>query len=94
MPLFELNEPKVLDEDHRMIRAQVRRFVDERIVPFGDAWEAAGEIPRALFRDFGALGFLGMRHPVEYGGGGLGRWRRWCWAKNCRARPTAAWPAR
>src|SRR4029079_4521801 len=21
---------------------------------------------------FGALGFLGMRHPVEYGGGGLG----------------------
>ena len=72
MPLFELNEPKVLDEDHRMIRAQVRRFVDERIVPFGDAWEAAGEIPRELFRDFGALGFLGMRHPVEYGGGGLG----------------------
>jgi acyl-CoA dehydrogenase len=72
MPLFELNEPKVLDDDHRMIRAQVRRFVDERIVPFGDAWEAAGEIPRALFRDFGALGFLGMRHPVEYGGGGLG----------------------
>ena len=72
MPRFELAEPQHLDESLRMIRDQVRRFVDERIVPFADAWEAAGEIPRQLFRDFGALGFLGMRHPVEYGGGGLG----------------------
>ncbi len=72
MPVFELNEPQDLDDSLRMVRAQVRRFVDERIVPFADAWEEAGEIPRQLFRDFGALGFLGMRHPQEYGGGGLG----------------------
>ena len=72
MSVFELHEPQLLDDDLRMIRAQVRRFVDERIVPFGDAWEAEGRIPRQLFRDLGALGFLGMRHPVEYGGGGLG----------------------
>jgi acyl-CoA dehydrogenase len=72
MPDFELNEPNILDEDLRMVRAQVRRFVAEKIMPHGDAWEAAGEIPRQLFRDFGALGFLGMRHPVAYGGGGLG----------------------
>lgn len=72
MQVFELNEPDILDEDHRMLRAQVRRVVNERIVPFGDAWEEAGEIPRALFRELGELGFLGMRHPVEYGGGGLG----------------------
>ncbi len=72
MPAFEFNEPSMLDEDHRMIRAQVRRYVEEVIMPQGEAWEAAGEIPRQAFRDFGALGFLGMRHPVEYGGGGLG----------------------
>ena len=72
MSVLELNEPRILDDDLRMIRAQVRRFVDERIVPFGDAWEAAGEIPRTVFRELGELGFLGMRHPVEYGGGGLG----------------------
>ena len=72
MSVFVLHEPQLLDDDLRMIRAQVRRFVDERIVPFGDAWEAEGRIPRQLFRDLGALGFLGMRHPVEYGGGGLG----------------------
>lgn len=72
MPDFEFNEPALLDDTHRMIRAQVRRFVDQVIVPQADAWETAGEIPRQVFRDFGALGFLGMRHPVEYGGGGLG----------------------
>ncbi|HEY9238883.1 MAG TPA: acyl-CoA dehydrogenase family protein [Burkholderiaceae bacterium] len=69
---FEFNEPGFLDDDLRMVREQVRRFVAEEIVPHGDAWEAAGEIPRELFRKLGALGFLGMRHPVDYGGGGLG----------------------
>jgi acyl-CoA dehydrogenase len=72
MPEFELAESNAVDEDLRVIRAQIRRFVNEKIVPFGDAWEVAGEIPRQLFRDLGALGFLGMRHPEAYGGGGLG----------------------
>ncbi len=72
MTSFDFAEPDLLDEDHRMIRAQIRRYVDDVIVPEADAWEAAGEIPREAFRRFGALGFLGMRHPVEYGGGGLG----------------------
>lgn len=72
MTEFEFLEPDFLDEDLRMVRDQVRRFSRERIVPFADAWEASGEIPRSLFRELGELGFLGMRHPVEYGGGGLG----------------------
>ena len=72
MQSFEFNEPDLLPEDLRMVRAQVRRYVEEAIVPQADAWEAAGEIPRQVFRDLGRLGFLGMRHPVEYGGGGLG----------------------
>jgi acyl-CoA dehydrogenase len=72
MPSFEFAEPALLDEDLRMIRTQIRRYVDERIVPNGDAWEAAGEIPREIFRELGNLGLLGMRHPLEYGGGGLG----------------------
>jgi acyl-CoA dehydrogenase len=72
MTEFEYLEPELLNEDLRMVREQVRRFVRERIVPYGDAWEASGEIPRQLFRDLGQLGFLGMRHPVEYGGGDMG----------------------
>lgn len=69
---FEFKEPHLLNEDLQMIRQQLRRFVQERIVPFGDEWEAAGETPRELFRELGGMGYLGMRHPVEYGGGGLG----------------------
>jgi acyl-CoA dehydrogenase len=72
MTEFEFLEPDFLDEDLRMVRDQVRRFSKERIVPFADAWEASGEIPRSLFQELGELGFLGMRHPVDYGGGGLG----------------------
>jgi acyl-CoA dehydrogenase len=72
MTPFEFQEPALLDEALLQVRAQVRRFVQEKIIPHGDAWEAAGEIPREVFLDLGSLGFLGMRHPVEYGGGGLG----------------------
>ncbi|WP_295525973.1 acyl-CoA dehydrogenase family protein [uncultured Pseudacidovorax sp.] len=69
---FEFLEPDLLDEDLRMVREQVRRFSRERIVPFADEWEATGEIPRSVFLELGEMGFLGMRHPVEYGGGGMG----------------------
>ena len=72
MTEFEFQEPGFLSDELKMIREQVRRFVNERIIPFCEAWEEAGEIPRELFRDLGELGFLGMRHPVEYGGGGMG----------------------
>jgi len=72
MTEFEFQEPAFLDEDLRMVREQVRRFVAEKIVPHGEAWEASGEIPRSVFRELGALGFLGMRHPEAYGGGGMG----------------------
>jgi acyl-CoA dehydrogenase len=72
MTEFEFNEPNILGEDLQMVRHQVRRLVNDVIIPRGDAWEAAGEIPREVFCQFGELGFLGMRHPVEYGGGGLG----------------------
>ncbi|MEO8297335.1 MAG: acyl-CoA dehydrogenase family protein [Burkholderiales bacterium] len=72
MSEFEFNEPNVLDEDLRMIRTQLRRYVNEVIVPQADAWEVSGEIPRQIFRDLGSMGYLGMRHPVEYGGAGLG----------------------
>jgi len=72
MNVFDFKEPDTLDEELRMLRAQVRRFVNEVIVPQADEWEAAGRIPREVFLELGRLGFLGMRHPVEYGGGGMG----------------------
>ncbi len=70
--MFEFAEPAQRDESLALVRAQIRRYVEARIAPQAEAWEQAGEIPREVFRELGGLGLLGMRHPVEYGGGGLG----------------------
>jgi acyl-CoA dehydrogenase len=55
-------------EEHEMLRAQLRRFVEEEIKPHGLKWEEQGFTPREVLRKMGALGFLGIRYPAEYGG--------------------------
>jgi acyl-CoA dehydrogenase len=59
-------------EELQMFRHQLRRFVKERIVPYGDKWEQEQKIPRELFTEMGELGFLGVRYPEEWGGSDLG----------------------
>src|SRR6266481_1299820 len=58
-------------EEHAALRAQIRRFVESEIKPQAAAWEEAGFVPRAVLRQMGALGFLGIRYPEEFGGSGL-----------------------
>lgn len=58
-------------EEHKMLRDQVRRFVEEEIKPYGDQWEADGATPRELLRKMGALGFFGIRYPEAYGGSAM-----------------------
>ncbi len=69
---FHFSDPAAVTEELRMMRSQVRRFVEQEVIPHGEQWERAGKIPRDIFRKMGALGFLGMRHPVEYGGTAMG----------------------
>ncbi|MBU2942761.1 acyl-CoA dehydrogenase family protein [Shimia thalassica] len=57
-----------LGEEHSILRDQLRRFVEERVKPNGDAWEEAGMVPRNILREMGDLGFLGVRYPETYGG--------------------------
>ncbi|MHA1530188.1 MAG: acyl-CoA dehydrogenase family protein [Alphaproteobacteria bacterium] len=57
--------------EHELFRDQIRRFVNAEVRPEADAWEAAGEIPREVFRRMGELGFLGARYDEEYGGAGM-----------------------
>ncbi len=57
-----------LDEEHALLREQVRRFLREEVEPNGEAWERAGEVPRDVLRRMGELGFLGLRYPEAYGG--------------------------
>ena len=55
-------------EEHALLRAQVRRFVNEEIKPQALQWEQDGMVPREVLRRMGALGFLGIRYPAQYGG--------------------------
>jgi acyl-CoA dehydrogenase len=55
-------------EEHEMLRAQVRRFVESEVKPHAEAWEQQGCVPRDVLRRMGALGFLGIRYPSSYGG--------------------------
>lgn len=45
-------------EEHQELTATVGRFVEDRILPFVDAWETAGAIPPGLRREAGTLGYL------------------------------------
>lgn len=57
--------------DHELLRDTIRRFVAERVLSQGDAWEQAGFVPREVLREMGDLGLLGMRFDPRHGGSGL-----------------------
>lgn len=58
-------------EEHGLLRATIRRFIADRVLPNVDAWEEQGFVPREVLRGMGSLGLLGMRYAPEYGGSGL-----------------------
>lgn len=66
-----MNEPIYFDELHRQFRDNLRRFIEQEIVPRAAPWEEAGMVPREVMRQMGALGYLGIRYPEPYGGSGL-----------------------
>src|SRR3954447_14962274 len=54
------------------LRAAVRRFVEETVLPQVDAWDRADELPDAALRKLVGLGLTGALVPESYGGPGLG----------------------
>ena len=62
------NRSAYFGEEHELLRAQLRRFVEEEIKPHALKWEQDGMVPREVLRRMGELGFLGIRYPAEYGG--------------------------
>ena len=54
--------------DHAAWRHTLRKFVEREIMPFVEAWEEAGEVPRDLYRKAAAIGFMGLGMPEELGG--------------------------
>ncbi|GAC1654468.1 MAG: acyl-CoA dehydrogenase family protein [Vulcanimicrobiaceae bacterium] len=61
-----LNIDALLDEEERLIRATVRKFVGDRVLPNIARWFEQGHLPKELAQELGTLGLLGM-HLEGYG---------------------------
>ena len=58
--------------EHLEIQKTLKRFIDEKINPHVDDWEAAEIFPaHEVFKGLGRLGLLGLTKPEQFGGGGL-----------------------
>jgi glutaryl-CoA dehydrogenase len=60
-----------LTEEERAIRDNVRRWVDEKILPVIGQHYLDGTFPRELIPEMGEMGFFGPSLPEEYGCAGL-----------------------
>ena len=67
-PMLDFN----LGEDLDMMRASVRSFVDDKIMPRADEIDRTDSFPRDLWEPLGALGLHGLTVSEEYGGVEMG----------------------
>jgi alkylation response protein AidB-like acyl-CoA dehydrogenase len=61
-----------LPEEIREMQHTVRAFCEAEVKPHAARWDAEGRFPLETVRKLGALGFLGMSIPEEYGGSDAG----------------------
>ncbi len=59
-----------MDDDLRMLREAVSRFVETEMLPHEARWRKQKHVDQATWRQVGEAGFLLMDVPAEYGGGG------------------------
>ena len=59
-----------MDDDLRMLREAVSRFVETEMLPHEPRWRAQHHVDRATWRAVGGAGFLLMDVPSDFGGGG------------------------
>jgi citronellyl-CoA dehydrogenase len=58
--------------EHLETQKTLKRFIDEKINPHVDEWEAAEIFPaHEIFKGLGDLGLLGLTKPEAFGGAGL-----------------------
>ncbi|MGD0781502.1 MAG: acyl-CoA dehydrogenase family protein [Candidatus Aminicenantales bacterium] len=61
-----------LNEEQRMAVEGARAFAREKLAPAVEELDAAQEPNLSALKELGALGYLGMTVPEEYGGTGMG----------------------
>ncbi len=59
-----------LTSDHEALREQVRRFIDNEIMPVAARLDENNEFPMEQYRKMGGLGFIGPTASPDYGGAG------------------------
>ncbi|MEU8826365.1 acyl-CoA dehydrogenase family protein [Streptomyces sp. NPDC048636] len=59
-----------LTEEQTAVRRLARDFVARDVAPYAAEWDRAERVDRAVVGKLGALGFLGLTVPEEYGGSG------------------------
>ncbi|MEO0275218.1 MAG: acyl-CoA dehydrogenase family protein [candidate division WOR-3 bacterium] len=59
---------EIENEEHRILREAVRKFVKERVAPRAKEIDENDEFPKDLFKEMALLGFTGIMIPEEYGG--------------------------
>ena len=60
-----------LSEEHKMIREAAHDFAQKEIVPIAAQFDESGEFPHQTIKKMGAMGFMGIEVPEEYGGAGM-----------------------
>ncbi|GAB1472527.1 acyl-CoA dehydrogenase family protein [Chloroflexota bacterium] len=65
LPIFPLTN------EHKMLRDAARDFAEKEIAPIAAEFDESGEFPHATIKKMGALGFMGIEVPEEYGGSGM-----------------------
>jgi acyl-CoA dehydrogenase len=61
----------IFTDEHEQFRAQLAKFLADRVTPFILEWEAKREIPRTIWNEMGQMGFLGFCYDPAYGGLGV-----------------------
>ncbi|MFJ9212153.1 acyl-CoA dehydrogenase family protein [Streptomyces sp. NPDC102264] len=59
-----------LSDEHEAVRELAADFVDRDITPYAADWDRRESVDRGIVAKLGALGFLGLTVPEEYGGSG------------------------
>jgi alkylation response protein AidB-like acyl-CoA dehydrogenase len=57
-----------LSPEQRLLRDTLRAFVDDKIRPVAQEWEASGRYPDEIVAGMAAMGLFGLTVPEEYGG--------------------------
>jgi acyl-CoA dehydrogenase len=66
-------ERTIFTEEHEMFRANVRRFMQDSVIPNLDKWNKQCHTDREVWLEAGKHGFLCLTTPEKYGGAGADR---------------------